>query len=87
LPFPTRSSCAPTRSSNKVQFAALHMSLNGTSRTSGEVRLESAKWTKVDIDELAIADGHTQNDEAIWRAVWHTEARGQPIAIAPSSGE
>jgi hypothetical protein len=41
----------------------------------------------VDIDELAIADGHTQNDEAIWRAVWDTEARGQPIAIAPSSGE
>jgi hypothetical protein len=33
-------------------------------RTSGDVRVR--KVDQVDIDELDIADGHTQNDEAIW---------------------
>jgi hypothetical protein len=30
-------------------FAAAHESADGTSRTSGDVRLESAKWAKADI--------------------------------------
>ena len=38
----------------ECKFAAQHMSLNGTSRTSGDVRLESAKWTKADIDQVAV---------------------------------
>jgi hypothetical protein len=33
-------------------FAALHKSVAGTSRTSGNVRLESAKWEKADIDRV-----------------------------------
>jgi hypothetical protein len=37
-------------------FAALHMSAAGTSRTSGHVRLESAKWDKADIEQVAVAD-------------------------------
>jgi hypothetical protein len=28
----------------------------GTSRTSGDVRLESAKWAKADIDQVAVTD-------------------------------
>jgi hypothetical protein len=31
------------------------MSANGTSRTSGDVRLESAKWAKADIDQVALS--------------------------------
>ena len=34
----------------KGLFAAVHESGFGTSRTSGDVRLESAKWAKADID-------------------------------------
>jgi hypothetical protein len=29
---------------------------NGTSRTSEHVRLESAKWAKADIEQVAVAD-------------------------------
>jgi hypothetical protein len=36
-----------------MRFAALHMSVVGTSRTSRDVRLESAKWAKADIDQVA----------------------------------
>jgi hypothetical protein len=32
------------------------MTAPGTSRTSGNVRLESAKWAKADIDQVAVAD-------------------------------
>jgi hypothetical protein len=32
------------------------MSLIGTSRTSGDVRLESAKWAKADIDQVAVTN-------------------------------
>ena len=31
-------------------FAAVHESAAGTSRTSRDVRVESAKWTKADIE-------------------------------------
>jgi hypothetical protein len=30
----------------------------GTSRTSRDVRLESAKWAKADIDQVAVTDRH-----------------------------
>src|SRR5262245_30725938 len=36
-------------------YAAMHDSVRGTSRTSGDVRLESAKWVKADIDRVAVA--------------------------------
>jgi hypothetical protein len=36
----------------------------GTSRTSGDIRPESAKWAKADIDQVAVADAHMQNDES-----------------------
>jgi hypothetical protein len=32
------------------------MSLPGTSRTSGDVLLESAKWAKADIDQVAVTN-------------------------------
>jgi hypothetical protein len=35
------------------------MSPYGTSRTSGDVRLESAKWAKADIDEVAVTKMQT----------------------------
>ena len=35
---------------------------DGTSRTSGDVRGESAKRAKADIDQVAVADAHIQND-------------------------
>jgi hypothetical protein len=34
-------------------FAALHESVPGTFRTSGNVRLESANWAKAGIDQVA----------------------------------
>jgi hypothetical protein len=36
----------------------LHLltSLHGTSRTSGDVRRESAKWAEADIDQVAVAN-------------------------------
>src|SRR5262245_49198407 len=40
------------------------MSAHGTSRTSRDVRLESAKRAKADIDQDAVADVHIQNDES-----------------------
>jgi hypothetical protein len=36
-------------------FAAVHESDCGTSRTLGDVRLESAKRAKTDIDQVAVA--------------------------------
>jgi hypothetical protein len=32
------------------------MSAHGTSRTSGNVRLESAKWAKANIERVAVAE-------------------------------
>jgi len=32
------------------------MTVAGTSRTSADVRLESAKWAKADIDQVAITN-------------------------------
>jgi hypothetical protein len=39
-----------------VLFAAMHMSLPGTSLTSRDVRLESAKRANADIDQIAVAN-------------------------------
>jgi hypothetical protein len=38
----------------RTSFAAVHESRCGTSRASRDVRLESAKWEKADIDQVAI---------------------------------
>jgi hypothetical protein len=35
-----------------MQFAAVHESQSGPSRTSSDVRPESAKWAKPDIDQV-----------------------------------
>jgi hypothetical protein len=35
----------------------------GTTRSSGDVRLESAKGAKADIDQVTVADAHMQSDE------------------------
>jgi hypothetical protein len=40
----------------RASFVAMHESPIGTSRTSGDVRLESAKWTKADIDQVVVAN-------------------------------
>ena len=44
----------PCRRGDRINTAsvALHMSAHGTKRTSGDVRLESAKWAKADIDQV-----------------------------------
>ena len=65
-PRPTRKAGArraaaaslPRRRGHRVRmsFAALHESVVGTSRTSGDVRLESAKWGKADIDQVAVTN-------------------------------
>jgi hypothetical protein len=39
-----------------ADFAALRSVANGTSRTSGDVRLESANWAKADIDRVAVTN-------------------------------
>jgi len=45
---------ASSRSTRATLFAAVHESEFGTSRTSRNVRLESAKWAKADIDQVAV---------------------------------
>jgi len=40
----------------RALFAAVHESALGTSRTSGDVRLESANWVKADIDQVAVTN-------------------------------
>jgi hypothetical protein len=40
------------------------VSLIGTTRTSGDVRLESGNGPEADIDQVAVADAHTYNDES-----------------------
>jgi hypothetical protein len=37
-------------------FAAVQMSLPGTSRTSGDVRIESTEWAKADNDQVAVTN-------------------------------
>jgi len=37
-------------------FAAVRESGCSTSRTSGDVRPESAKWAKADIDQVAVSN-------------------------------
>ena len=47
----------PRRRGDRVSLLSLLRSLRaayGTSRTSRDVRLESAKWTKADIDQVAV---------------------------------
>ena len=46
----------PMSLSNSLSFAATHESGNGTSRTSGNVRLGSAKWAKADINPVAVTN-------------------------------
>jgi hypothetical protein len=45
----TASPCHPY-----TPIAAVHESADGTSRTSRDVRLESAKWVKADIHQIAV---------------------------------
>jgi hypothetical protein len=40
----------------QMLFATLHESVPGTSRTARDVRLESAKWAKADIDQIAVTN-------------------------------
>jgi hypothetical protein len=39
-----------------ILFVAVHGSLVGTFRTSQDVRLESAKWGKADLDQVAVTN-------------------------------
>jgi hypothetical protein len=39
----------------------VHESGNGTSRTSQDVRLESAKWGKADLDQVAVTNRNFMN--------------------------
>jgi hypothetical protein len=44
-------------------FAAVHESESGTSRTSGDVRLEFAKWAKADRSVSSIAIGLSKKQQ------------------------
>jgi len=52
-PNESQSSLGWSRAPPSDRIAAVHESGYGTSRTSGDVRLESAKWNKADIDWVA----------------------------------
>ena len=48
---------APTNAANvKKALANSEPSTHGTSRTSQDVRLESAKWGKADLDQVAVTN-------------------------------
>src|SRR5262249_30127 len=59
---------------SRMLVSALHMSLPGTSQLPGDVRLESAKWDKADVEPTSPSDRvwtHLRHHRAIF-AVMHS---------------
>jgi hypothetical protein len=68
-------------------FAALHESGCGTSRTSGDVRLESAKWGKADIDQVARRFRREQSPQSPASQADHTTIVLALMLAAPAKAE
>ena len=60
------------------------MSLPGTSRTSQDVRLESAKWGKADLDQVAVTNRNFMSTRMLGSA---RQLRLHPAAVAFAFGE
>src|SRR5215831_6871893 len=72
----------------RASFAAVHESASGTSRISGNVRLESANLAKAGIDQVArhqprFYESTPYNPRLSWRGSNCSWARGRAGGIVP----